>query len=118
MEDLSERGTYEYRRTAVNAFLEKKVQHVDFETYHAIGELLQSKTIFEKQVAKEEEEEEMDMCKALEDLYQDGVNEGRDDKLKELVAKKLAKNKSVEVIAAELEEDISVIEDIVQGLGT
>ena len=106
-------------KKALQAYMqenEEYFRHVDFGTYHAIEELLQSKAIFEKQVAKEEEEDEMDMCKALEDLYQDGVNEGRDDKLKELVAKKLAKNKTVEVIANELEEDISIIDEIVQGL--
>ena len=51
-------------------------QHVDADTYVAIGELLQSRKIM-NQTVKEEEEEEVDMCKALDDLYADGVSKGR-----------------------------------------
>ena len=50
------------------------------------------------------------MCKALEDLYQDG----RADKIKELVQKKLAKGHSAELIADALEEDIEVIKKLIE----
>ncbi len=51
-------------------------RHVDCETYYAIGALLQSKRMLNKTV-KREEREELDMCKALDDLYQSGCEEGR-----------------------------------------
>jgi len=89
---------------------------VQIQEYHAIGELLQSKTILEKEVSKEEGESEMDMCKALEDLYQDGVTEGGDKKLKEQVAKKVQKGLSVSEIADMLEESEEVIEEIIASL--
>ncbi len=67
----------------------------------------------ETEVAKEEEESDMDMCKALEDLCQDGVNEGKElgqnAKLKELVIKKLQKGDSIEKIADDLVESAEVI---------
>lgn len=48
-------------------------QHVDKQTYYAISELLHSKKML-KEVKTEEGE--IDMCKALEDLYQDGIDSG------------------------------------------
>ena len=46
---------------------------VDNTTYQAIGELLQSERILNEEVRVEKNEGGKDMCKALEDLYQDGV---------------------------------------------
>ena len=43
----------------------------------------------------------------------EGIAEGRNKLLEELVKKKLQKNKSPEIIADELEEDISVIQNII-----
>ena len=43
----------------------------------------------------------------------EGIEEGRNELLEELVKKKLQKNKSPEIIAEELEEDISVIENVI-----
>ena len=43
----------------------------------------------------------------------DAKAEGRNELLEELVKKKLQKNKSPEIIAEELEEDISVIENVI-----
>ena len=91
-------------------------KHVDFETYYAIGEILRSETILKKEVAKEESEGDMDMCKALEDWYQDGVNEGQKVKLQEQVRKKLQKGETVEKIADDLMEQITVIEEIIHSL--
>ena len=42
-----------------------------------------------------------------------GIVKGRNELLEELVKKKLQKNKSPEVIAEELEEDISTIQNII-----
>ena len=47
------------------------------------------------------------------DAKAEGIAEGRNELLEELVKKKLQKNKSPEIIAEELEENISVIENII-----
>lgn len=52
----------------------------------------------------------MSMCKALEDLY----NEGKIDKITELVTKKLAKGKTIAEIADALEETEETIERIIK----
>ena len=59
----------------------------------------------------------MQMCKALQELEQRGVEAGRESGekglVKKLVKKKLAKGKSVEVIADELEEEVSAIQLVI-----
>lgn len=62
--------------------------HVDKATYRAVGELLHSKKVW-NQVAEAEKEGEIDMCQALEELYADGVEEGRREGLKEGVERGL-----------------------------
>ena len=93
-------------------------RHVDNETYRAIGELLQSKQILDKEVSKEELEGGRDMCKALDDLYQHGVGDGmklgENKKLIEQVEKKLKKGHIVSEIAEMLEESESTIEKIIK----
>ncbi len=48
---------------------------LDLETYHALGAFLNSRQLMEINV-EQEEREELDMCKALEDIYNDGVQAG------------------------------------------
>ena len=59
----------------------------------------------------------MQMRKALQELEQRGVEAGREFGEKglviKLVKKKLAKGKSVEVIADELEEEVSAIQRVI-----
>ena len=50
-------------------------QKLDLETYHALGAFLNSRQLMEINV-EQEEREELDMCKALEDIYNDGVQAG------------------------------------------
>ena len=50
-------------------------QKLDLETYHALGAFLNSRQLMEINV-EQEEREELDMCKALEDIYNDGVQDG------------------------------------------
>ena len=61
-------------------------------------------------------EGEQNMCKALQDLYDDGIShgieQGEQNKLRELILRKIQKNKSLEQIADELEESIAVIKPI------
>ncbi len=50
--------------------------HVDSGTSRAIAELLQSGKLLNKMISVEEKDGGEDMCKALDDLYQDGVEKG------------------------------------------
>ena len=56
---------------------------------------------------------EYDQEKHLRMERRDAKAEGRNELLEELVKKKLQKNKSPEIIAEELEEDISVIQNVI-----
>lgn len=56
---------------------------------------------------------EYDEKKHLKNTYREGVEAGREAKLRELVQKKQAKGKTISQIADELEEETSVIERIV-----
>ena len=60
---------------------------------------MQSETILKKEIAKEEAEGEMNMCKALEDWYQDGVNEGKELGRNVIIQRMLQDNMSVEQIS-------------------
>ena len=55
---------------------ESYFRNVDEETYQAIREFLHSERILKGQIKKEEGKETVDMCKALEDLYNDGIERG------------------------------------------
>lgn len=55
---------------------EQYFRHLDEETYQVLQEFLQSERILKQEIKKEEGEEQIDMCKALEDLYQDGIEQG------------------------------------------
>ena len=61
---------------------------------------------------------EYDEKKHLRHTFEEEKEEGREEKLLEQIQKKLARGKSPEVIAQELEEDIAVIQDLIrQGPG-
>ena len=57
----------------------------------------------------------VDMCKALEDIYEDGKAEGL-KVLKEIISRKLQKGKSLETIAEELEESVETIGQLAKEL--
>lgn len=59
------------------------------------------------------EDQKFDYCKAWVDQRLFGVEQGKREKLVQLVCKKLQKNKPTEIIADELEEEIGVIEKII-----
>lgn len=81
-------------------------ENVDTDAYYAAKALLGAERPL-KEVRRKGEK--IDMCKALEDLYQ----EGREDKVKEQIRKKLVKGKTPEEIAEALEEDVEVIERLI-----
>ena len=66
-----------------------------------------------KKVSIYEYDQEKHLRMERRDAKAEGIAEGRNELLEELVKKKLQKNKSPEIIAEELEEDISVIENII-----
>lgn len=55
------------------------------------------------------------MCKALEDIYEDGKAEGL-KVLKEIISRKLQKGKSLETIAEKLEESVETIGQLAKEL--
>ena len=97
----------------------KFFQKVDHETSQAMKAFLNMKQIPGE---TENEEEIINMCEAIQEMYDDGVRDGmkrgiqqgRDDLLKEKVKRKLQKQKSLEQIADELEEDVNVIRKIIK----
>lgn len=94
---------------------------MDRETFQAFREFLQAGALLQKAVPKNSQDGgKVDMCKALQDLYDDGVEQGIEQgierKLQEQVEKKLAKGKSVEVIADELEETTEHICKVIEYL--
>lgn len=92
-------------------------QNIDEETYNAVEEFLHSDWILKNGIELKESEEKVDMCKALEELYNDGKNEGKvegvHEKFLHLVELKLAKGKSVEEIADALEETPEKIREFI-----
>lgn len=97
----------------------KFFQKVDHETSQAMKAFLNMKHIPGE---TENKEEAINMCEAIQEMYDDGVRDGmqqgiqqgRDDLLKEKVKRKLQKQKSLEQIADELEEDVKVIRKIIK----
>jgi len=57
---------------------------------------------------------EFNMEDALEVRFEEGIEKGEEKKLKEQVEKKLAKGKSIETIAQELEETTEVIRQLLE----
>ena len=67
-----------------------------------------------KKVSIYEYDEEKHMRMEREASFEDGLTQGRQEMLLELIEKKLAKGKSLAQIAEELEEDFSVIQELVK----
>lgn len=94
-----------------------KDKPLDTELALVIGSITKSQKIIDQALKLESEGERMQMRKALQELEQRGVEAGREfgekGLVKKLVKKKLAKGKSVEVIADELEEEVSAIQRVI-----
>ena len=89
-----------------------KDKPLDTELALVIGSITKSQKIIDQALKLESEGEQMQMRKALQELEQRGVEAGREFGEKGLV-KKFAKGKSVEVIADELEEEVSAIQRVI-----
>lgn len=70
----------EYMKKNENYF-----RNVDQETYYALREFLHSERLLKKEVKMKNVEERIDMCKALEDLYNDGVENSKIEVAKNLM---------------------------------
>ena len=94
-----------------------KDKPLDTELALVIGSITKSQKIIDQALKLESEGEQMQMRKALQELEQRGVEAGREfgekGLVKKLVKKKLAKGQSVEVIADELEEEVSAIQRVI-----
>lgn len=81
-------------------------RNVDEDTYHVIREFLHSERILKKEVSYGAGEERVDMCKALEELYNDGyelgvskgVLQGATEKCDEIIKNMLTMNMPIETI--------------------
>ena len=92
----------------------KFFQNVDYETSQAMKAFLNMKQIPGE---VEHKEEMIDMCKAIQEMYDDGVKDGiqkgKIELLKEQIQRKLSKGKSIDEIAEELEESVSIIQNLI-----
>ena len=98
---------------------------IDTELALVIGAVTKSQGIIDQALKSEKEGVQMQMCRGLQALEQrgmeaglaaghkEGIASGKKELLKQQVQKKLAKGKSLEVIADELEEDVSTIQPII-----
>lgn len=62
---------------------EEYFKSIDLETYQAVRELLNSEKQLKLIIG--DEKEEIDMCQALEELYEDGVEKGIEEGIKALI---------------------------------
>lgn len=90
-----------------------KDKAIDTELALVIGAVTNSQKIIDQAMRLEQEGEKMNMCKALEALEQRGFESGKKEVLKEKIEKKLAKGKTIAIIADELEEEPEVIQQII-----
>jgi len=92
----------------------KFFQNVDYETSQAMKAFLNMKQIPGE---AEHKEEMIDMCKAIQEMYDDGVKDGiqkgKIELLKEQIQRKLSKGKSIDEIAEELEESVTIIQNLI-----
>ena len=110
---------YKGNKELLNHYINENPEYfnnIDKETAFVIGELLDSEDIL-RTADEIREGEKMSMCKALEDLYNEGRLEGRLEALTVQITKKLAKGKSIEEIADALEETVDTIESIIKKQG-
>ena len=79
-----------------------------------LAEFLKQNRAEAKAVSIYEYDQEKHMRQERETFWEDGRAHGRGELLKEQIQKKLAKGKSISVIAEEVEEEESVIEQIIR----
>lgn len=93
---------------------EEFFKNVDVETGNAIRVLLGSEKLL--QDVKKNDNGGVNMCKALDDIYQDGVNDGIEQGQLQLIARKLSLGRSTQQIADALEDSVDHIEELIRSL--
>jgi len=83
---------------------------LDYDTYHAVIAFLNSEKKLHQIMKNDAGKEEIDMCKALEDLYEEGMEKG----IEKLILKKHNKGISVQDIADFIELSVEEVEDIIK----
>lgn len=90
---------------------ESYFKHVDPETYQAARELLHSERKLRGLVKREQGKEQVDMCKALDDLYNSGVNSGIEAGIRVLIETCREFGVEREEILKRIEQKFSVTKD-------
>ena len=104
-----------YARTVpVEEAVERAIQECIEEDI--LAEFLKQNRAEAKSVSIYEYDQEKHMRQERETFWEEGRVEGRGELLKEQIQKKLAKGKSISVIAEEVEEEEAVIEKLVQDM--
>ena len=86
---------------------------VDVDTGMVIGAFMNSNSIM-NEMENKKEGGCVDMCKAMEDWAADERAEGEENKLVELIRKKIAKGKDITIIADEVEETEDVVRQLMK----
>lgn len=111
---------YRHKKSELNEYINKNntyFQNVDYETSQVIKTFLNLKHV----PGEAEGKETVNMCEAIQEMYDDGVKDGMEKKLIELISKKLKKGNSAKEIADMLEEDVATVQkicDVIQSCDT
>lgn len=84
-------------------------QNMDMDSYRALGVFLNSEKWL-KTMKEPGEKGEADVCRALEEIYEEGAS----NKLKDQISRKHQKGKSLETIADELEESVETVSRLME----
>ena len=106
---------YRGKGSGMQEYLEKHRKYfssVDRETYQAVRELLHSESQLKSIVSEKNGKESVNMCKALEDIYNDGLNEGKKELIAQLIQNNFSKGYSPEMIADMLEVELEIVQKI------
>lgn len=87
-------------------------QEIDTELALTIGAITRFQRLINNALSSEQKGEQVNMCKALEELEQQGILRGEMRKTIQLVIKKVRKNYTSEETAEMLEEDLTVVQRI------
>ena len=103
---------YRHAKKELNGYIndhKQYFQNVDYETSQAIKVFLNMKSIPGE---TSERKETINMCEALQEMYDDALKDGSEKHLIEQVIKKYKKDNSIDEIADMLEENIKTIQQI------
>lgn len=89
-------------------------RHVDEETYHFIRVALHSEKLLKENIERDRSEEGVDMCKALEDLYNDGIERGIKGMVQLCKNLNINKEEAIDQVSKELEVSREKAEESVE----